>query len=101
MRPPVLFRGMDVGSPVQGTRFSITLLVLCIPRRDFVIVVTSTSAQFFFRPAAAQPVHCVRPYEDLKDPSRRGRAYDYSHLRVAQRVLLAAGERLGLLTSGF
>jgi len=38
--------------------------------------------------------------EDLDAPSRRGAAYRYSHLRVAQRVLLAAGERLGLLTNG-
>jgi hypothetical protein len=38
--------------------------------------------------------------EDLYAPSRRGRAYRYSHLRVAQRVLLASGERMGLLTNG-
>lgn len=38
--------------------------------------------------------------EDLDAPSRRGRAYRYSHLRVAQRVLLAANERIGLLTNG-
>jgi hypothetical protein len=38
--------------------------------------------------------------EDLDAPARRGAAYRYSHLRVAQRVLLAAGERLGLLTNG-
>ena len=38
--------------------------------------------------------------EDLYAPSKRGRAYRYSHLRVAQRVLLASGERLGLLTNG-
>lgn len=30
-----------------------------------------------------------------------GRAYRFSHLRIAQRVLLACGERLGLLTKGF
>ena len=30
--------------------------------------------------------------EDLYAPSKRGRAYRYSHLRVAQRVLLASGE---------
>jgi hypothetical protein len=38
--------------------------------------------------------------EDLHAPSKRGRAYRYSHLRVAQRVLLASGERIGLLTNG-
>ena len=38
--------------------------------------------------------------EDLYAPSKRGRAYRYSHLRIAQRVLLASGERLGLLTNG-
>jgi hypothetical protein len=38
--------------------------------------------------------------EDLDAPSRRGRAYRFSHLRIAQRVLLASGERLGLLTNG-
>jgi hypothetical protein len=38
--------------------------------------------------------------EDLYAPSKRGRAYRYSHLRVAQRVLLAVGERMGLLTNG-
>lgn len=38
--------------------------------------------------------------EDLYAPSKRGRAYRYSHLRVAQRVLLASGERVGLLTNG-
>jgi hypothetical protein len=38
--------------------------------------------------------------EDLYAPSKRGRAYRYSHLRVVQRVLLASGERMGLLTNG-
>jgi hypothetical protein len=38
--------------------------------------------------------------EDLDAPARRGRAYRFSHLRIAQRVLLACGERLGLLTNG-
>ncbi len=38
--------------------------------------------------------------EDLYSPARRGRAYRFSHLRIAQRVLLAAGERLGILTNG-
>jgi len=37
---------------------------------------------------------------DLDAPARRGYAYRYSHVRVAQRVLLAAGERVGLLTNG-
>ena len=37
---------------------------------------------------------------DLEAPSRRGAAYRYSHLRIAQRVLLASGERVGLLTNG-
>jgi len=37
---------------------------------------------------------------DLDAPARRGRAYRFSPVRVAQRVLLAAGERIGLLTDG-
>ena len=37
---------------------------------------------------------------DLDAPARRGAAYRYSYLRIAQRVLLASGERLGLLTNG-
>ncbi|HNU00922.1 MAG TPA: N-6 DNA methylase [Acidobacteriota bacterium] len=38
--------------------------------------------------------------EDLDAPTRRGRAYRFSPVRIAQRVLLAAGERVGLLTNG-
>lgn len=38
--------------------------------------------------------------EDLYAPARRGRAYRFSHQRIAQRVLLASGQRLGLLTNG-
>jgi hypothetical protein len=38
--------------------------------------------------------------EDLDAPAKRGAAYRYSHLRIAQRVLLACGERAGLLTNG-
>lgn len=38
--------------------------------------------------------------EDLYAPAKRGRAYRFSHQRIAQRVLLASGERLGLLTNG-
>jgi hypothetical protein len=37
---------------------------------------------------------------DLDAPSRRGRAYRYSPTRVADRVLRATNERLGLLTDG-
>ncbi len=37
---------------------------------------------------------------DLDAPSRRGRAYRFSPSRIAQRVLLARGERVGLLTDG-
>jgi hypothetical protein len=37
---------------------------------------------------------------DLDAPSRRGRAYRFSPGRAAQRVLLAQGERIGLLTDG-
>jgi hypothetical protein len=37
---------------------------------------------------------------DLDAPNRRGRAYRFSPSRVAQRVLLASGERVGLLTDG-
>lgn len=38
--------------------------------------------------------------DDLYAPVKRGRAYRFSHQRIAQRVLLATGERLGLLTNG-
>jgi hypothetical protein len=38
--------------------------------------------------------------EDLDAPTRRGHAYRFSHARIASRVLLASGERLGLLTNG-
>lgn len=37
---------------------------------------------------------------DLDAPSRRGAAFRYSAARIAQRVLLACGERVGLLTNG-
>lgn len=37
---------------------------------------------------------------DLDAPNQRGRAYRFSPARVAERVLLAAGERVGLLTDG-
>lgn len=38
--------------------------------------------------------------QDLDAPNRRGRAYRFSPGRATQRVLLAAGERVGLLTNG-
>ncbi len=38
--------------------------------------------------------------EDLDAPAKRGAAYRFSHLRIAQRVLLTAGERIGILTNG-
>ena len=38
--------------------------------------------------------------EDLDAPTRRGRAYRYSHVQVAHRVLLVTDERVGLLTNG-
>lgn len=37
---------------------------------------------------------------DLDAPARRGRAYRFSPARIAHRVLLAKGERAGLLTNG-
>ncbi|MBI3846554.1 MAG: hypothetical protein HY292_18150 [Planctomycetes bacterium] len=37
---------------------------------------------------------------DLDAPNRRGHAYRFSPSRIAQRVLLAKGERVGLLTDG-
>ncbi len=37
---------------------------------------------------------------DFDAPSRTGRAYRFNPLRSAQRVLLASGEHLGLLTDG-
>lgn len=45
-------------------------------------------------------VWCTDFNTDLDAPAKRGAAYRYSHLRIAQRVLLACGERLGLLTNG-
>jgi hypothetical protein len=38
--------------------------------------------------------------EDLDAPFKRGHAYRFSHLRIAQRVLLATNERIGILTNG-
>ena len=38
--------------------------------------------------------------EDIDAPAKRGQAYRFSHLRIAQRVLLASGERVGILTNG-
>lgn len=43
---------------------------------------------------------CTALAEDLDAPARRGYAYRFSHTRIAQRVLLAAGEQVGLLTNG-
>lgn len=37
---------------------------------------------------------------DLDAPTQRGHAYRFSPVRIAQRVLLAAGERVGLITNG-
>jgi hypothetical protein len=37
---------------------------------------------------------------DFDAPQRRGQAYRYSPTQIAQRVLLAKGERVGLLTDG-
>ena len=37
---------------------------------------------------------------DLDAPTRRGHAYRFSPVRIAQRVLLASGERMGLITNG-
>jgi hypothetical protein len=45
-------------------------------------------------------VWCVDLDADLDAPARRGEAYRFSHTRIAQRVLLASGERLALLTNG-
>ena len=45
-------------------------------------------------------VWCVDLDADLDAPARRGLAYRFSHTRIAQRVLLATGERLGILTNG-
>jgi hypothetical protein len=38
--------------------------------------------------------------EDLDAPARRGHAYRFSHVRIAQRVLLTCNECVGLLTNG-
>lgn len=43
---------------------------------------------------------CVDLDADLDAPGRRGLAYRFSPTRIAQRVLLAGGERLGMLTNG-
>ncbi len=45
-------------------------------------------------------VWCVDLDADLDAPARRGLAYRFSHTCIAQRVLLATGERLGILTNG-
>jgi hypothetical protein len=45
-------------------------------------------------------VWCVDLEADLDSPARRGLAYRFSHTRISQRVLLATGERLGILTNG-
>ena len=45
-------------------------------------------------------VWCVDLDADLDAPARRGLAYRFSHTRIAQRVLLTTGERLGVLTNG-
>lgn len=37
---------------------------------------------------------------DLDAPTQRGYAYRFSPIRIAQRVLLATGERVGLITNG-
>lgn len=37
---------------------------------------------------------------DLDAPTQRGYAYRFSPVRIAQRVLLATGERVGLITNG-
>jgi hypothetical protein len=37
---------------------------------------------------------------DLEAPTQRGYAYRFSPVRIAQRVLLTAGERVGLITNG-
>lgn len=37
---------------------------------------------------------------DMDAPNRRGRQYRFSPSRIAQRVMLAQGERIGLLTDG-
>ncbi len=50
--------------------------------------------------AAKLRVWCVDLDADLDAPARRGLAYRFSHTRIAQRVLLATGERLGILTNG-
>lgn len=39
-------------------------------------------------------------HADLDSPTRRGHAYRFSPSRIAQRVLLAQNERVGLLTEG-
>lgn len=50
--------------------------------------------------AAKLRVWCVDLNADLDAPARRGPAYRFSHTRIAQRVLLTTGERLGILTNG-
>jgi hypothetical protein len=50
--------------------------------------------------AARLRVWSVDLEADLDAPARRGAAYRYSHISSARRVLLASGERLGLITNG-
>lgn len=50
--------------------------------------------------AAGLRVWATEMNDDLDAPARRGRAYRFSPVRIAQRVLLATGERLGLISNG-
>jgi hypothetical protein len=59
-----------------------------------------------WRMVTADGAHGLRAWAvdlgaDLDAPSKRGRAYRFSHARIAERVLLAKGERVGLLTDGY
>jgi hypothetical protein len=59
-----------------------------------------------WRMVTADGAHALRAWAvdlgaDLDAPSKRGRAYRFSHARIAERVLLAKNERVGLLTDGY
>ena len=59
-----------------------------------------------WRLVTADGAHALRAWAvdlgaDLDAPSKRGRAYRFSHARIAERVLLAKNERVGILTDGY
>jgi len=85
---------METGGEESGTQ-----------NDDGVAVGESSANKSHCAPEAPPPRAMLRAWAlpidtDLDAPNRRGRAYRFSPNRIAQRVLLATGERAGLLTDG-